>query len=223
MGRRVNGAQQQVTQTWNMQQDGQIPGQKFRLIITPQTAFVAVDGNGNQYVRFPSENICCMARKDFAGKELGENAAILVLEGRHGGTCLFVIQKKRQAGTKAFGKYAAVVAIFLLSRRDRFAAGQAGRFLHIGKLWSALAAYIVPVRKQNAADRTVPWIKDGKNTVIKEEAQQITGGQTDRNDRRRRICPAVCMSFMTGFTINITEKPEMQTVHSRFFLLYRFF
>ncbi len=26
MGRRVNGAQQQVTQAWNMQQDGQIPG-----------------------------------------------------------------------------------------------------------------------------------------------------------------------------------------------------
>lgn len=167
LGRRVRGTQEQIAAAGNAEENRQVPGEKFRLIIAPLSPFVPVDGNRNQKIWLPAQDIRAMTDGNLTGKKLGEHPPVVVFESGHGRAGLFIIDKKRQTAAKTLGKDAAVITIFLAGGRDGLSAGQADGLLHKRKFRGTFAADKVSVWEQDAADRAVPWIEKREDPVIK--------------------------------------------------------
>ena len=112
--RRIDLPQKQIAGAWDVQQNGEISGKKFRLVVSALPAFVAMDGYRDEGVRFPAQNIASILPAEFPGKKLGKCAAVVIFESCHGRAGLFIVNKKRNAAPEAFWENAAVIAVFLL-------------------------------------------------------------------------------------------------------------
>ena len=114
-----------------------------------------------------------MAGTDLPGEKGRENPTILVFEGSHGRSGFIVVYKKCPAGTEAFGKDAAVIAVFLLGRRHGLPAGKTDRLPHIRQFGSAFFAYVASVWQDRTTDRALPRIEKRKEPVVEMKSQDI--------------------------------------------------
>ena len=164
--RRVDTPEQKMTETGDTQQNGKISGQKLRLVVSTLPAPAAVDGNRDQGVRFPAQDIVAVLPEELPGEELREHPPVFIFEGGHGGAGLLIIDKERCAEPEAFWENTAVVAVFLLSRQYRFAAGTTDWPADIRKLRAAAGANLCAIGQQDAADRAMPWVQQRQDAVI---------------------------------------------------------